>query len=388
MCLSSQDYTFKRFISKSTILVLIFSAGMLLSCGGEFHSTDGEIKINGLVQGLEAEYVYLTSFDFRTNTPYILDSAVVEKGYYFSFTTDKSFRIYRLLFNKTDREGLNLFLEDRDIFITGNMNDKKSMKVEGSESQVVAKQFQSQIQPLISSMDTLSIRYDQALLTRDREDMQLIKKEYQALLKERSHEVRVFLDTNHRTLFAPYQILFLMDDIEDKSLQKYVNGFPTAVAESTLGQRASAMVRTVLMLDSTRQAPRWEAEVQVAKKDTSYNVEHSSEKDHLVLLTFGASWCGTCPEYIREVEEKIQESKKDKPALTSIQVVLDSDSALYQSFVKKNMPNGTIYSRIGQGWDTPLAQQFGIYKLPTTIVIKKGEIIKRSSTIQELTPLM
>ena len=86
--------------------------------------------------------------------------------------------------------------------------------------------------------------------------------------------------------------------------------------------------------------------VQMIDKNNFDSVKNS---DKLVLLDFYADWCGPC----RMVAPVLHEIAEERPDI--------------------------IVGKINVDNEEELAMEFGVYSIPTLVVMKNGEVVKQSS---------
>ena len=79
------------------------------------------------------------------------------------------------------------------------------------------------------------------------------------------------------------------------------------------------------------------------------NFEEIKNSDKLVLLDFYADWCGPC----RMVAPILHEIAEERPDV--------------------------IVGKINVDEEEDLAAAFGVYSIPTLVVMKKGEVIRQTS---------
>ena len=79
------------------------------------------------------------------------------------------------------------------------------------------------------------------------------------------------------------------------------------------------------------------------------NFEEIKNSDKLVLLDFYADWCGPC----RMVAPILHEIAEERPDVIVGKINVDEEEAL--------------------------AEAFGVYSIPTLVVMKKGEVVRQTS---------
>ena len=93
----------------------------------------------------------------------------------------------------------------------------------------------------------------------------------------------------------------------------------------------------------------------------------------LVLLDFWATWCGPCIVELPKVKEAYE--KYHDKGFEIIGISLDTDEAALRKFIKENqLPWRQVFD--GKGWETPLAQQYGVRGIPAQFLIdQEGRVI-------------
>ena len=93
----------------------------------------------------------------------------------------------------------------------------------------------------------------------------------------------------------------------------------------------------------------------------------------LVLLDFWATWCGPCITEMPNIKE-VYKKYHDKD-FEIIGISLDTDAAALRTFIKENqLPWRQVFD--GKGWETPLAQQYGVRSIPAQFLIdREGTVI-------------
>jgi len=102
----------------------------------------------------------------------------------------------------------------------------------------------------------------------------------------------------------------------------------------------------------------------------------SEYKGKVVLVDFWATWCGPC---VGELPNVLEAYKKHHDAgFEILGISLDSDKAKLTAFIKqKEMPWKQYFD--GKGWQTKLAQEYGINSIPATYLLdREGKIIARN----------
>lgn len=122
--------------------------------------------------------------------------------------------------------------------------------------------------------------------------------------------------------------------------------------------------------------------------DTDTDGKPVSLKDYrgkVLLLDFWAAWCGPCKTEMPNVK-KVYE-KHHSSGFEIVGISLDTDEAKFRAFIKDN---GVTWRQIfsGKGWNSPLAQKYGIRSIPAPWLIdKEGRLIStqaRGSNLEQM----
>ena len=102
----------------------------------------------------------------------------------------------------------------------------------------------------------------------------------------------------------------------------------------------------------------------------------------VVLVDFWAVWCGPCVAEMPNVK-KVYETYKDK-GFDIIGISLDDDEKRLRDYLNENeIPWRQVFS--GEGWKSPVSQQYGIYAIPTMWLIdREGKLISHKARGKKL----
>jgi thiol-disulfide isomerase/thioredoxin len=95
-------------------------------------------------------------------------------------------------------------------------------------------------------------------------------------------------------------------------------------------------------------------------------------KGKVVLVDFWATWCGPCIAELPHVLEAYE--KHHGKGFEIIGISLDSDREKLTSFIKEKKMTWAQYFD-GNGWETRLAQEYGVNSIPTTYLLDGEGVI-------------
>jgi peroxiredoxin len=223
---------------------------------------------------------------------------------------------------------------------------------------------QAQLEALI---DTIRSKIQQG--NRTEESLQAEIKQFDALLAQykdnKTDEVAQILFMK-ATLYTE-----VFDDTEKgiALLEKLQTDFP----ETERGKHATQMIAAL----------KKQAELGVGKTFPDFNEKNlegeplsiAKYKGKIVLIDFWATWCGPC---IAELPNVLSAYKKHHDqGFEIIGISLDSDRDKLTSFIKEKGMTWPQYFD-GQGWQTKLAQDYGINSIPATFLLDgNGTVIAK-----------
>ena len=120
-----------------------------------------------------------------------------------------------------------------------------------------------------------------------------------------------------------------------------------------------------------------------------FNIEDWRGK--VVLVDYWATWCGPCIQELPNVKENYE--KYHDKGFEIVGISLDNDAEQLEEFVKdREITWTTLFNRDEpekQGWEHPLATQYGVMSIPTVILLdKEGKVVSLNARGEELGTLL
>jgi peroxiredoxin len=155
-------------------------------------------------------------------------------------------------------------------------------------------------------------------------------------------------------------------------------------------KQAEAVDQVAAQLEKQMAAQKIQENLAVGKTFPDFNEKDldgkplsiSKYKGKVVLVDFWATWCGPCITELPNVLAAYE--KHHKNGFEIVGISLDQNEAKLRDFIKtRKMPWPQYFD--GKGWQTKLAEQYGVLSIPATYLLdREGKIIGRDLRGDEL----
>ncbi len=355
---------------RKLLLFLVASVFVVSACKKE-----PGYKIKGNIEGLGDSQVFLRKVE--DNQWVKFDSVKAESGEFLFEGKLKSPEMYALTLG--DEGSVNIFTENSDIQITGNIDSLNAHTVKGSGIHDKFEHFKSKVGKYDEEMGGLYTKYQEQRQKGNQEGMKKVEEEYMAVSDNRQEFVRKYIEDNTNSVISPYVATQeMLPYMKYEELDSLYISFDSSVKESRYAQRIKER-RDVL------------ARVQMGKEfidftlpDTAGNSITFSDYigDGHILLDFWASWCSPCR---KENPNLVENYKKyQDQGFEIFGVSLDRKRDPWIQAIHNDNIDWPQASDL-KGWDNPTRKEYGVMAIPSNFLIdEEGVIVAKDLRGEEL----
>jgi peroxiredoxin len=343
---------------KNIVLLPFFLAGF---CACKQEKKDS-FSVTGDIKGIKAPYVYL---HVPAGDSVKTDSAVISNGH---FAFKGSVAEPGMAYLDTKDRYIELFLENADIRVTGNMDSLDKLKITGSASQAEYDSLKASIADITTQEDSLYQQYDNASRKKDSVTGAAIEARLDSLREQRRGRIYVYIAAHPKSPVSVYEISSMTIGVDYPRLKTLYSSLDTAAQNSeggrSLGKRLAILSKSAIgqpVIDFTQNDMNGRPVT-----FSQYN------RGKYVFLDFWASWCGPCRGENPNVLKAYNRFKDQ--GLAVLGVSLDDDSAKWKQAVRQDGMPWTQVSDL-KGWKNEVAQQYGIQGIPFNFLVDPSGII-------------
>jgi thiol-disulfide isomerase/thioredoxin len=270
------------------------------------------------------------------------------------------------------RGGIQLFLDNSTIVITGSSDNLSAAEINGSSTHDVYKNYTALMKAGSEKMRPVYEAYNKA----DEEKNEAEKKKLDTRLETaRAEQLATqmnFIRENARSPVAAYLLNSIAYNVEDPAqMEQAINAFPSGLAG----------YKYVKSLKDTYEKMKVTA-VGVVAPDFVQNdpegkpVKLSDFRGKYLLVDFWASWCGPCRAENPNVVKAYNKYKGK--GFTILGVSLDRERDPWLKAILDDKLTWTHVSDV-RYWDNEVAKQYGIRAIPANVLLdKNGRIVGKN----------
>jgi peroxiredoxin len=301
---------------------------------------------------------YLVNLDSTQN----IDSVYLQQGQ-LTFSGKVAEPVTFRLYPANDEVYFNLWIENKNITITGDRNNFSNLQVKGSPLNKIYFSVLQKHATLDKTRDSLTTK---AIKETDETKARAIWKNIslvdQEVLKIRLQSIASFPPS----LITIKELYFVRNDLPSDSLKRLFDKFPINLKKSKYGDVINQYITTTNL-----KAGSYAPEI-TGTNLTGQKVKLSDYKGKVILLDFWASWCGSCRESNKSLVTLFRKFKNKDFEIVSFSI--DTDLESWKIASNQDQMSWTNISDL-KGLYSKQAASYKIRAIPKSFLINRNGVI-------------
>ncbi|MFN2457344.1 MAG: redoxin domain-containing protein [Chitinophagaceae bacterium] len=357
---------------KIFLISLLLLPSVLFAQTALFAQTvSNNFTITGTVAGLpEGAEVKITSAN-DINT--VLAKGAVKQGTFIIKGAVPEPGLYLLVLGAEQPQ--HIYLENKNITISGSQKDIKNIKINGSISHKDFEVFKNTFTPLMGELNVVAADINQ---TADVKKREALMKKHELLVNIIKTEVGNFVAAKRSSFVSPFLLFVTAQTYDDPLLtEQRFQILDSSIRNSQIGKNLYQFIQYNKVGAVGTNA------IDFSQPDVNGKpVTLSSFKGKYVLLDFWASWCRPCREENPNVVKVYQ--KFSNKNFTVLGVSLDKEK---EPWIKAIQKDGLTWTQVSdlQLWSNEVAVMYRVQGIPQNFLIDpNGKIIAKNLRGPEL----
>jgi len=367
----------KRMIFAAASVLILFAA-----CKGEKkHSADtrGNTRISGIYKNGKGKVIMAGKAD-RGRFKELAKDSIEDERFLLAFDLQRPEVLYLQVPRTMDNN--ILFVEPGETVELEINGDLQHMKiVKGSAATRSFARMMDIINEYRKKEKELEAAFKEATRKGDQSRIEQLRKQYFALQDEKKAKLIRLAEENKDNYTAAFilQVLSADPEADFVRLKKLYDSLPPEIKNSDFAKEARQNIETNLITAIGKKAPDFKGPT---PEGDTLRMSDVLKKSKVLVLDFWASWCRPCRAenpYVVEIYNKYHDK-----GLNILGISLDKPNARdkWLKAIKDDQLNWYHVSYL-KYWQDPIARQYGIRSIPTTLILDKNGVIRAKNLRRE-----